>query len=249
MFPKRKQKVNPMRFIRVVAVLLLLGVGGKLQAGPLGAAILSADYDGVKKITTVHIVNNSHQEISDVNMSFYVTKPDGSVGNGGEINLEWAEGFAQGVGGLAPGAVHDYQFTGQEGAVTATIDLVVYKDGSADVLNRLAFERVQNNRQAQISAWAKIGELLKAAVNDSADPHPTETVIGQLQALYAQVQQGSFKPKGATVYGGQLQIAMQNLSNKAGQANERQLLRDYVQRDQARTAALSAHTSLRAVQP
>jgi len=102
------------------------------QTGP---EVQRAIYDPVKGITTVHIVNTSHKEISALNLSFRVTFPNGtkSLPGAARIGIEFLEGIIQDKGGFQAGTSYDYVFAGQPGPVEATVDMVAYTDGTADV--------------------------------------------------------------------------------------------------------------------
>src|SRR5271169_5689977 len=142
---------------QIFFALTLLFSAHFARSAPIGAVVQSADYDSAKGVTTVHILNSSHKEISALTLSLRVTFPDGTVSapGAGEFGLDFLEGIIQGTGGFAPGAVHVQEFLGQAGPVEATVDMVAYSDATADVMNELAFRTLVANRKATVRALQK----------------------------------------------------------------------------------------------
>jgi hypothetical protein len=216
---------------------------------PIGAVVQSSDYDAVKGVTTVHIVNTSRKEISALNLSFHVNYPDGRVSGPAEFGLDFLEGVIQGIGGFAPGAVHNQEFPGQEGPVQATVDMVVYADGTADVLNERAFRRLMEGRKASVLAMQKVDELLNKALADPAERHPSARVVAELKSLVAAMEQQKIADDGAAMYGSSLQQAIQDISNKpqspAGRSErEDNLLRALIKTHGDHISITMRHTEL-----
>lgn len=199
----------------LLAVVLLLSAQ-VARSGPLGAEVQSVNYDPVKGITTIHIINTSQKEISALNLSIRVTFPDGTMSTPGgtEFALDFLEGIIQGKGGFAPGAVYTQEFPGQAGPVQATVDMVAYTDGTADVLNERAFTRLIADRKASVRAMQKVNELINEALADPTEQHPSATVAAKLKSLVAAIGQQKITEEGAAKYALILKGAIQDLDNK-----------------------------------
>jgi hypothetical protein len=244
---------------RGLVSLLLLSASAfasrSLRASPpIGAVVQSSDYDAVKGVTTVHIVNTSHKEISALNLSFHVNYPDGRVSGPAEFGLDFLEGIIQGIGGFAPGAVHNQEFPGQEGPVQATVDMVVYADGTADVLNEPAFKWLIAGRKASVRAMQKVDELLNNALADPAEQHPSARVVAELKSLVATVELQKTTDDGAAFYGSTIMQAIQDISNKpqspTGRSErEDNSLRALIKTHGDRISVTMRHTELVKAQP
>jgi hypothetical protein len=230
-------------------------LGPSLGASPsIGAVVQSAEYDATTGVTTVRILNKSHKEISAVDLSLQVTFPDGTLSRAGStfLQLDLVEGIVQGKGGLLPGAVLNQQIPGYPGPVRATVDLVAYFDGTADVLNERAFERLSADRKARVRALTAANEVLKNALADSTLQHPGATAIAQLESMVAATKQNQNSSKGAAAYGAELLAAIQNIRNRSqsplGRSEqEDSQLRALIQFHEGRIPLMSVQTDLREV--
>jgi hypothetical protein len=241
-------------FILVIALLLSTHLA---RSASIGAVVQSVDYDATKGVTTVHILNTSHKEISALTLSLRVTFPDGTVSAPGAsvFGLDFLEGIIQGKGGFAPGAIHSQEFPGQAGPVQATVDMVAYADGTADVTNELAFKTLIANRKAKVRALQKVDELLNNALADPAEKHPSARVAAELGALLTATDQQKTTEEGAANYEAELKGAIQDLNNKPqsplGRSDlEDNTLRALIKTHRDRIAVTMRHTELvKAVQP
>lgn len=242
-----------MKHITLVMALLLST--HLARSASIGAVVQSTDYDAAKGVTTVHILNSSHKEISALTLSLRVTFPDGSVSAPGVFGLDFLEGIIQGKGGFAPGAVHIQEFPGQAGPVQATVDMVAYSDGTADVMNELAFKTLVANRKATVRALQKVDELMNNALADPAEQHPSARVAAELKGILAAMDQQKTPEEGAAAYGSELKSAIQDLNNKPqsplGRSDqEDNMLRALVKTHGDRITVTMRHTQLaKAVQP
>jgi hypothetical protein len=110
--------------VSLFASACTLASGQSFRASPsMGAVVQGSDYDPVKGVTTVHIVNTSGKVITFLHMSYIVTLPDGAESLPGQhqMGLELlsylitvkllghpVEGM--GDGGIQPGATFNYEF-------------------------------------------------------------------------------------------------------------------------------------------
>jgi hypothetical protein len=223
-----------------------------LRGSPsIGAAVQSSEYDAVRGVTTVHIVNNSHKEISALDLTFQVAFPDGTLSRAGSssFGLDLYEGVIRGRGGFAPGATIDHEFTGQQGPVQATVDMVVYTDGTADVLNEEAFKQIIANRNGHLRGLQKVNELLSGALADQSVQHPSATVVAELEELLAAIAQQKFNENGVTGYELELESARRNIANRSQSAagrSEREAgqLRALIESNEDQIASTLPHTRL-----
>jgi hypothetical protein len=239
------------------------------QSRTIGATVQGADYDAAKGVTTLHILNTSGKVITFLQMPIIVTFPDGteSLPGSNSMGLEMlsylievertghpAEG--QGNGGIQPGAVLDYEIAGQPGPVRATVELVAYADGTADVLNEERFKDLVASRKGMVRGLQKANELLNIALADPTIEHPSLTVAAQLKALAAAISQQKYSEAGGGSgwYGLELQVAAQNIQNRwqdpAGRSDlEDSQLRELIKRHEEEISLIVPHTELREAQP
>jgi len=173
-----------------LCVMLLLALSSWAQKQPtIGAIVASAQYDKETGITTAHVVNISKKEITAFDLSFVVELPDGSTTppNSSFAGMDFIDPFLRGEHGILPGASYDYEFHGQKGPVEATVDVVVYADGTADVENNVPFQNFMNQRRGEALAMQKTNEVINKALANSKDPHPSATALAELQALLKSV--------------------------------------------------------------
>jgi hypothetical protein len=223
--------------------------GHQARSAAIGAIVQGYDYDPEKRVTIIHLLNTSQKEISALSFGLQTTSPNGTLSplGGNEFSLDFVDGIAQGKGGLGAGAAFDQEIA-QPGPLKATIDMVAYADGTADVLNQRAFESLIARRKARVSALLKISELLNNALADADETSPSRTVLAQLQSLLTANRQHPVE--GSTVYGGELQNAIQNLTNLTRSphllepAFERNQLLQLAKSHEGRAAGILPHTEL-----
>jgi hypothetical protein len=237
-----------------VALLILLAQS--LRASPIGAVIQGFRYDAARQIVTFDLLNASHKEISAYSLSVRVTHPDGSVGTweyGGDF-LPFMSTNG-GAGALAPGAIVQVAVpVGNEvQAASATVNVVVYTDGTADGFDPKVLGIIAAKRKGAIRGLEKANELLQEALANPNDAHPSLTVVSKLKALAKQYEVHA--PTGAEFDAAGLLGAATNISNAprspAGRSeNEDEYLRSLIKRHQDRISLMQPHTQLtKAVQP
>jgi hypothetical protein len=210
----------------------------------IGAVVQGSHYDRAKQIATFDLVNTSHKDITAFSLLVRATFLDGTAGTwnyGGDFLPHIAD---TGTGALAPGATFAVEVpVGQQQLqeVTATVDLVVYADDTADVLNQSMFDTIVSARKSRAAGLQKANELLQSALADPNDPHPSLTVLAQLQAL-AKQHENDWQSLG-------LLEAATDISNApkspAGRSDrEDAFLRTLIKTQQDRASVMSAHTQL-----
>lgn len=167
------------------------------RSAPIGAVVQSSTYDPAKAVTSVRIVNTSQKPITDISLLMRVIHPDGTVSfsqYGGDFTPFMAYAATSGLpqessGALAPGAAFTLDVPmGQQSVetVSASVDVVVYDDGTADVLNEAVFRSIQAQRKGCMLGLRRAVKLMQEALADPNDPHPSITVAAQLKALAKQ---------------------------------------------------------------
>lgn len=242
-----------------------------LRASPqMGAVVQDSHYDAAKGIVTFSILNVSHKDITFLNLQVRVTYPDGTLGiveHGGDflpfmvyLAAEGQEANPtapdQGNGAFAAGAVFRMDVPlGQQQvqSASATVDVVVYADDTADVLNEQIFKSIVSLRKGRMLGLQKANELLQNALADPKEAHPSLTVAAELKALAKQYE--SNPPPDGEFEGIGLLDAATNISNApkspTGRSQEEDdYLRALIKTHQTRISLLLPHTGpAKAVRP
>lgn len=224
---------------------------GLSASTPIGAEVQGAEYDAARGVTTVHIVNTSHKEISAIDLAFQVTFADGTQSAPGSSfrAQDFVAGIMQGRGGFAPDAKLDLEFPGQEGPVRATVDVVIYADGTADVVNEQVFKSLVADRKGAVRGMRKVNELLNIALADPSLQHPSATVMVQLESLNAVIKAGGSLDEDRGGFAMELQRAIQDISHTwqspdGRSEREDRRLREYIVRNEEQIALLLPHTKV-----
>jgi len=190
---KRLPYLIPLLFLAVLAMPLR-------ASSPIGAIVQESHYDSVRGIITFSVVNISHKDITAFSLQLRVTYADGTGATSESMTdflpsmistFEQGHPIAsdQGNGAFAPGAIHNQEFPQSQGvSATATVDMVTYADGTADVLNEAAFKQLVLQRKARVLAMQKADELLMKALADPKVDHPSATVAAQVKGLASALQ-------------------------------------------------------------
>lgn len=234
----------------------------QLRASPprMGAVVQTTQLDG--KQITFGVLNTSEKEITAVSLAVVLTRPNGETATFG-LGTDFIGGIIDSAmlgyevepgasHGIALGDVKDLTFPvpEQNATYSASVDVVVYADATADVLNKVAFQSIVRQRKGTLLGYQKANQLMAAALANADDPHPSLTVANQLKALVDANQK-----KGGNFIGIGLLDAAQNLRNTprdtAGRsAQEDDHIRELITAYEGRISLLSPHTALtQEVQP
>jgi hypothetical protein len=252
--------------VRFLVLALLVGIctiGLWGQSPPIGAVVQTSNYDAAKGVATVRIVNTSHKDITAIALIIVITNPDGTAGSAvwgndflyGIIStIEQGHEISPGSGhGIAPGATFDQAFP-QSTPITnfrATVDVVVYADGTADVLDESVFKRIALERKGRVLALQKANELLANSLANPEDAHPSITVAAQLRGLAnvleADRQKSMDEPASYEALG--FRVAAQAIANApkdptGRSAREDDYLRALAKTHSNRVSLISPHTEL-----
>jgi hypothetical protein len=241
-----------------MALLCIIAFASTLRAAsppaPIGAVVQGSHYDPSKQIVTFNLVNTSHKDITAFSLLVRANFPDGTAGiwsYGGDFLPHIAQ---MGTGALAPGAVFSVNVpVGQQPlqSASATVELVVYADDTADVLNQSMFNTIVAQRKGRMLGLQKANELLQLALADPNDAHPSITVAAKLKALAKQYENN---PSAGEESLGLLDAAT-NISNAPKSAigrsdKEDAFLRALVKTQQGRVSVMLPHTQItKVVQP
>ena len=230
-----------------LAVALLFSAN-LARSAPIGVVVQSSHYDSAKQVITFNLLNTSHKDVSAYSMLVLVTHPDGTIGTweyGGDFLPHI---IATGGGAFAPGATLTVDVpVGQQEVQTAsaTVDVIVYADDTADVRNEQVFASITSARKGRMVGLQKANEILQAALADPNDPHPSITVAAKLKALAKQYETNP--PKGYEDAGLGLLDAATNISNApkspTGRSDkEDAYLQALIKRHQEHIALMLPHT-------
>jgi hypothetical protein len=230
----------------------------------MGATVASTDYDPVKKVTTLHIVNISQKEIVAINLTMRIPMPDGTISTANGLPFDWLRN-AETLKGILPGGRYDFDVPPRdEGRIEATVDVVIYADDTADVENHAAYQRILASRKGQALAKQKINDLVTDALANTPEGQRAAVLLDEIQALQKSVQNAQNVPwDGRSAYGSELASAVQDMTNTSqgalsaqkagnaeqGAAQEARTLRYLVARNTRQIELLTSHLDVKEVRP
>jgi hypothetical protein len=238
-----------------IAIVELLFVSISLRAAPpLGAVVQSWRYDPAKKEVSLVVANTSKKGITAISFAITITRPDGIKEVDCEASNEIRSEVASNEAGFRPGTTFTFQATVIKPFVdlSATVDVIVYADDTAEVVNEEEFKRVVLRRKGEVLGLEKVNELIGSALADPKDEHPSATVAAQLRALQQATE--SKNPDDPEYYEGTtLYVAAQDISNTAqsslDEAAKNDQLLELVTTYERQIAVLSLHTEVTVVGP
>jgi len=167
----------------------------------MGVVIESWHYDPAQKAVILHLVNNSHKDVTAFNISILEKYADGSTSYldgtpsnihdhqlmedmlGLLINIQLGVSPGSGRGTFVAGTSRDYpDFVGKDvSGIDAVVDVVAYADGSADVLdNDRAFRNLTAERKGRLLAMEKVTDVIKRALADAMVSDPVSAALNEL---------------------------------------------------------------------
>src|SRR6267154_4850994 len=231
----------------------------------MGVVIESWRYDPVQKAVILHLVNNSHKDVTAFNISILEKYADGSTAYtdgtpsdihdhqimedmlGPMINAQMGiVSHGTGSGTFAAGTSRDYpDLVGKDvSGIDAVVDVVAYADGSADVLdNDRAFRNLTAERKGRLLAMEKVTEVIKRALADSMVSDPVSVALNELLP-FAESLDGKSKNRSPEVaennVARNLQDDIRNLQGmrETRSAAQRESLARYVEYQEKRIALM-----------
>lgn len=160
---------------------------------PIGAVVQTWHYDAAKSQLAVRVLNTSQKDITAMSFTVFITHA-----NGAEVSFSWSIDF---VAEIISSAEHEIKSSANHGfeagtsrdldiplsppgvSYKATVGVVIYADGTADVVDKGAFKQLVMRRKGEVLAMQKANELLAEALANPNDAHPSVTVEARLKAL------------------------------------------------------------------
>src|SRR5580692_6084112 len=190
-------------FLAVLCILfVLLGSPARAQNVPV---MVTWEYRGRTEPFVVRITNNSGKDIVGYVIGERQKLPDGTVdkstygANMSDLMLNEAYGqlsknpaayerqqAATNNGIFAAGTTRDITMGNNGPDVVIAADVVFYADGTFDKQNEDQFKQMLGRRQSQLLAMKKVNEIVRAALADTANDHPTEAAITELAKAAAE---------------------------------------------------------------
>lgn len=196
--------------------VLSLAFAIPLQAGPLGAVVVSWDIDSMENTVTLHMLNNSGKDITFYSVSIRETY--GQNVNEHQFSQEMLrtsillqdptyihrddlrELYHGGNGTWQAGQPRDQVLVVQPGLTgyEATLDTVTYADNTAETTNLDALKRELDNRKTAAQTIEITNAAIRRALANSADQSPQKTAAKEIEDLQnkweADGHVGSFDP-------------------------------------------------------
>ena len=223
----------------------------------LGVVIERWRYDPAAKTVILHLVNNSHKDVTAFNISIAERYADGSTdyvdGTPNDIhdhqvmedkvNLYLMDGRS---GKFLAGTTLDYLIPEAKDIadVEAILDVVAYADGTADVQNDRAFRNLMAARKGPLLAMQKVDEIIKRVLADPMVSSPVAEVLRALRPL-ADANQKNRPPEDPEYFEAMnLRNEVNNLEMMRSHSNERERLMQYVEQQEKRIALMKPHCEL-----
>jgi hypothetical protein len=224
-------------------------------------------YDPQQKSVILHLVNDSHKDVTAFNISILEKYADGSTAYtdgtpsdihdhqmmedmlGPTINTQMGVvSHGSGNGTLAAGTSRDYvDLVGKDvSGIDAVVDVVAYSDGTAQVQNNdRAFKNLVAARKGPLLAMQKVVEVIKGVL---ADPMVSSPIAEALRALrpLADAEQKNRPPEDPEFFQAMsLRNDVQNLEMAQQQKiNEREWLTRYLEQQEKRIGLMRPHCEL-----
>jgi len=260
--------------VAVIGAIAIRTSGQKqAQQGPL---VITSDYYAGPKTLVVHALNNSGRDIVGYTILIRHKNPDGTLDKGGWsssgsdmvnllISTEMAKDptaserirqqnignealNAAGHGIFAAGTTRDITMNGIDSGseLDFTAGVVFYGDGSFDKPDEDVFKRMLATRQGQLLAMRRVNEVIKNALADPTNDHPTAVALTELSKYVVEgmtrKQDGPYDPdRDEHMYlQGDIQD-LQNMQQPRKGATERELLTQYFEEQEKRIELMTPH--------
>jgi hypothetical protein len=152
---------------------------------PKGLEVRSMNVAPGNRSATVEVANISAKKITAYSLAYDITYADGHHQKG-ERMVEYLQGIIfTGEGVFSPGETRQERFSFAQPAqsLTATVDVVIYMDQTAEIGNRAVFQTFLSDRNATAEMAKKASTILQDVLASNADLHPIQTAITKLQAV------------------------------------------------------------------
>jgi hypothetical protein len=236
--------------IFILFLVAVFCVAPTLRAGPLGAVVVSHDYDAAKNLVTLHMLNQSGKDITAYNILVRESYTNGrviehqvgqemlgamlTIADPTDPHHEDMRRAKNGGNGTWEAGTTREQLVGLQPGLTlatfeATLDTAIYADKTAETTNKDALNRLLADRKNDATTLESTSKVLRNALANLSDATPHETARKEIEATGKTLERSGVS--------GAVSLELQNSSYFAERAGKP--LRDYL-------AALAAHQSHRA---
>jgi hypothetical protein len=189
-------------FLTVLCIFTLQTSPARAQNVPV---LVTWEYRGRTEPFVVHITNNSGRDIVGYVIGERRKLPDGTVDKSnyganmsdmmlsaayGQLSKDPAAYERQQVainGGIfTAGTTRDITMGNNGPDVVISADVVFYADGTFDQQNEDQFKQMLGRRQSELLAMKKVNQIVRDALADPANNHPTEVAITELAKAAAE---------------------------------------------------------------
>ncbi len=234
------------------------------QRQETGLIIQSWKYDPETKRLALKLVNSSGKDIiaynisdSDCSRDYYgrPNPPGGHLEDAlGSLIIAQMSGKEPDKDKLASGATRTLILGAKDISVKAVVDLVVYADATAEVLNEHAFSQVVAIRTGQLMAMQKVSETTHRVLEDATITNPGAAAVEKLkrELVEAKKLNNPEVAEGNRAVGLQSAIVdlerYQQLKFFSKKGTERDHLKEYVEDLDKRIALILPHTQIRVLE-
>jgi hypothetical protein len=259
-----------------LSVLLAFAIPCGQSQAQQGPMVITSDYYAGPKVLILHARNNSGRDIIAYTIKIRHKNPDGTLEQGGwsatgsemldvlitaqmakdptasesirQRNIDDEAMNAAGHGIFVAGTTRDMTMNGIESdsELVFTAGMIFYGDGSFDKEDEDAFKQMLARRQGQLLAMKRVNEIVKNALADPTNDHPTAVALTEVSKYIvegmARKQNGRYDPeRDEHMY---LQGEIQTLKNIPRKGTERELLSQYVEEQEKRIELMTPHCHL-----
>jgi hypothetical protein len=234
----------------IVSAVVCAIAAPTMAAIPTGAIVQTWHYDPVSQNLSIRVVNTSMKIVTAYDLALKITYADKTTNTFFDAK-DMLAAFLNGRGGFAPNDARDVLFPQQKPVadLVVDVDVVMYADRTADVLNQLAYERMIAGRQGEVLALQKVNEVVSQMLSDPKVSDPTAAAIAEL-TREADVLKGSNIRTAEADPQARMELHIRNairnmeVNVQLSPQDRRNYLRLLTQRNEARISSVNPHTLL-----
>jgi hypothetical protein len=245
-----------MKRLPYLMLMLFLALVVPLRAFPsdLGVVVQSARYDTEKRSVIIKFLNTSKHDVTAYNYALRIDYADGTSGledRGRTFELNQTHGNQLFIAGTTREEnLFEFGYGKAVSRVVATVDMVAYDDGTAEVVNEAAFRDLVESRKAAAVAMEKISAIFKRSLSAENPPQAALNELQKLNATYAtqkhDAQAVAMGTEMSMEMGIELHVAIENVRRGSGTLRRDQF-QEYIRYHDDRLAAVKVHSELRRI--
>jgi len=220
----------------------------------LGVVVQSARYDTEKRSVIIKLLNTSRHDVTAYNYALRIDYADGTSGledRGRAFEVSQTDGNDLFIAGTTREEnLFEFGYGKAVSRVVATVDMVAYDDGTAEVVNEAAFNRLVESRKAAAVAMEKISAIFKQALSAGNPPQAALDELLKLNEIYAaqkhDAQAVAVGSEMSMETGIELHVAIENIRRGSGTLRPDQF-QEYIHHHDDRLAAMKVHSELRRI--